>query len=209
MPTLLVIEVSPRFDYSTSRKLTERFVAAWKAANPQGKVITRDLAKAPVPLVDFAWIGGAFMPADTHTAEMTAAIRVSDDLVAELKSADHLLIATPMFNFSIPAALKAWIDQIVRVGVTVGTDNKGLLSGKRADIILATGGDFTPGSPVAGYNLASGYLTQVLGWIGISDVNITLAGRSVAGGVGETAVEALGATVEAAATRAPASAAAM
>lgn len=120
-----------------------------------------------------------------------------------------MLIATPMFKFSIPAALKAWLDPIVRISVTAGTDNKGLLTGMRAEIILATGGVFTPGSPVSGHNPASGYLTQVLAWIGITDVNITLAGRKVAGGIGETAVEALGATVEAAATRAPASAAVM
>ncbi len=203
MPKLLVIETSPRFDFSTSRKLTARFVDAWKAANPGGEVVVRDLAKDPVPFVDMAWIGGAFMPVDAHTAEMTAAIKVSNDLVAELASADHLLIATPMFNFSIPAALKAWVDQIVRVGVTVSPDNKGLLTGKRADIILATGGDFTPGSPVAAYNQATGYLMQVLGWIGITDVNVTYAGRKIAGDYGETAVDALGATVAAAATRGP------
>lgn len=201
MPTLLVINVSPRFDFSTSRKLSTRFVEAWKTAHPGGNVITRDLAKSPVPLVDLAWIMGAFTPADTHSAEAAAAIKVSDDLVAELKLADHILIATPMFNFSIPAALKAYIDQIVRVGVTVSHDNKGQLSGKRADIILATGGDFTPVSPVATYNQASGYLSQVLAWIGITNVNITLAGRRLAGDYGETAIDALGATVEAAATR--------
>lgn len=104
-----------------------------------------------------------------------------------------------MYNFSIPAALKAWIDHIVRVGVTVSTDNVGLLTGKKATVILATGGDFSPGSPVEQYNQASSYLRQVLAWIGITDVEIILAGRGRAGMEGETAVEQFGDAVTAAA----------
>jgi FMN-dependent NADH-azoreductase len=201
MPTLLVIEVSPRLDYSTSRKLTAVFVEKWKAANPLGTVVVRDLVKTDLPFIDLPWIGGAFTPSDTHSPESKAAIKVSDDLVAELKAADRIVIGTPMYNFAIPARLKAYIDHIVRVGVTVTADNRGLLTGKSADIILASGGDFSPGSPVEKYNLASGYLRQVLAWIGIADVNIILAGRALAGVYGETAVERLGGMVEAAVER--------
>lgn len=104
-----------------------------------------------------------------------------------------------MYNFSIPAVLKAYIDHIVRVGVTVSSDNVGLLTGKKATVILATGGDFSPGSRVEGYNQASGYLRQVLGYIGITDVEIILAGRPRAGTYGETAVEQFGDKVELAA----------
>ncbi len=112
---------------------------------------------------------------------------------------EHIVIGTPMYNFSIPAVLKAWIDHIVRIGVTVSSGNVGLLTGKKATIIIATGGDFSPGSPIEGYNQASGYLRQVLGWIGITDVEIILASRSRAGGEGEMAVEQFGGTVMAAA----------
>jgi FMN-dependent NADH-azoreductase len=150
--------------------------------------------KTRPPFVDFAWIGGAFTPHDQHSPEIAAAIKVSDDLVAELKAADHVVIGTPMFNFSIPAVLKAYIDQIVRVGVTVSANNVGLLTGKKATIILATGG-----SPVEKYNQASGYLRQVLAWIGITDVEIVLAGRARAGGMGETAVGQFGDAVKLAA----------
>ncbi|HTM82217.1 FMN-dependent NADH-azoreductase [Asticcacaulis sp.] len=201
MPTLLVIEVSPRFDYSTSRKLTAVFAEKWKTANPDGSVIVRDLVKTELPFVDLPWIMGAFTPPETHSPESAAAIKVSDDLVAELKAADRIVIGTPMYNFAIPAMLKAYIDHIVRVGVTVTADNTGLLTGKSADIILASGGDFSPGSPVEQYNQASGYLRQVLAWIGITDVNIVLAGRAVGGTYGETAVEQLGETVRGAAIR--------
>jgi FMN-dependent NADH-azoreductase len=207
MPTLLAIEVSPRHEFSTSRKLTAHFVDHWKAAHPGAAIVVRDLTKTPPPFVDLAWIGGAFTPREQHSPESVAAIKVSDDLVAELKAADHIVIGTPMFNFSIPAVLKAYIDQIVRVGVTVSPNNVGLLTGKKATVILASGGDFSPGSPVEKYNHASGYLRQVLGWIGISDVEIILANRARAGATGESAVEQFGIAVRSAAAVAPAFAA--
>src|ERR1700728_2612535 len=207
MPTLLAIEVSPRHEFSASRRLAAHFIDAWKAAHPGSAVVVRDLMKTPPPFVDLAWIGGAFTPREQHSPEIAAAIKVSDDLVAELKAADHIVIGTPMFNFSIPAVLKAYIDQIVRVGVTVSPNNVGLLTGKKATVILASGGDFSPGSPVEKYNHASGYLRQVLGWIGISDVEIILAGRARAGLQGEPAIEQSGATIRSAAADTPAVAA--
>ena len=141
MPSLLAIQVSPRFETSTSRKLTALFVDKWRAAHPDGHVAVRDLARTPLPYVDLPWIGGAFAPPEQHSPESVAAIAISNELVGELQGADHIVIGTPMYNFSIPAALKAWIDHIVRVGVTVSPDNVGLLTGKKATIILATGGD--------------------------------------------------------------------
>ena len=207
MPNLLAIEVSPRHHSSTSRKLTTHFIEQWKAGHPGSGVVVRDLIKTPPPFVDLAWIGGAYTPREQHSPESAAAIKVSDDLVAELMVADHILIGTPMFNFSIPAVLKAYIDQIVRVGVTVSSNNVGLLTGKQATIILASGGDFSPGSPVEKYNQASGYLRQVLAWIEIKDVEIILAGRARAGATGETAVEQFGSAVRSAAAIVPAIAA--
>jgi FMN-dependent NADH-azoreductase len=207
MSSLLAIEVSPRHAFSTSRKLTAHFIEHWKAEHPGAAVVVRDLMRTPPPLVDFAWIGGAYTPREQHSPENAAAIKVSDDLIAELKAADHILIGTPMFNFSIPAVLKAYIDQIVRIGVTISPNNVGLLTGKKATIILASGGDFSPGSPVEKYNHASGYLRQVLAWIGITDVEIILAGRARAGATGETAVEQFGVAVRSAAAVAPAVAA--
>jgi FMN-dependent NADH-azoreductase len=199
MPNLLAIEASPRHDSSTSRKLTSVFVDAWKTSHPDGAVVVRDLVKTNPPFVDHDWIAGAYTPREQHSPESRAAIKVSDDLIAELKAADHIVMGTPMFNFSIPAVLKAYIDQIVRVGVTVSPDNVGLLTGKKATIILATGGDFSPGSRVESYNQASGYLRQVLRWIGIADVDIILAPRARAGNAGETAIEQFGSAVQSAA----------
>jgi FMN-dependent NADH-azoreductase len=195
MPTLLAIAASPRYEYSTSRKLASLFVEKWQATHPDGQVIDRDLIQTRLPFVDASWMAGAFTPAEQHSPEVAAAIKISDDLVAELKAADHIVIGTPMYNFSIPAVLKAYIDHIVRVGVTVTADNVGLLTGKKATIILASGGDFSPGSPVERFNHASGYLRQLLAWIGIKDVEIVLAGRARAGVTGEMAVESFGETI--------------
>lgn len=199
MSKLLAIQVSPRPEGSISRTLTSLFIDQWQSTHAGGTVVVRDLNATPPPFVDLPWMIGAYSPTETHSPAVSATIKVSNDLVAELQAADHIVLGTPMFNFSIPAVLKAWIDQIVRVGVTVSPENVGLLTGKKATIILATGGNFSPGSPVEAYNLASGYLRQVFGWIGITDVEIILADRGQAGANGETAVEAFGVPVLAAA----------
>ena len=151
MPSLLVVDVSPRFDTSISRKLTAVFADQWRAKHPDGKVTVRDLARNQPPYVDLPWIGGAFAPPEHQTAESIAAITTSNNLISELQAADEIVIGTPMYNFSIPAVLKGWIDHVVRIGVTV-KDNVGQLTGKKATIILASGGDFSPGSPIEGYN---------------------------------------------------------
>ncbi len=189
MTSLLAIEVSPRFDYSVSRKLTAQFIEKWTADHPGGSVIIRDLMKTPLPFVDLPWIGGAFTPAEHHSPDMAAAIKVSDDLIAELKTADHIVIGTPMYNFSIPAALKAYIDHVVRVGVTFTMQYEGLLTGKKATIILVSGGNFAPGSPFETYNVATNYLRQILGFIGITDVNVVLAGQALAVDQGGTTMD--------------------
>jgi FMN-dependent NADH-azoreductase len=191
MTSLLAIDCSPRYELSTSRKLTLLFVEKWRAEHPGGEVVERDLIKTTLPFVDLPWIGGAFTPPEQHSPESAAAIKISNDLVAELQAADRIIIGTPMYNFTIPAVLKAYIDHVVRVGVTV-VDNVGQLTGKKATVILASGGDFSPGSPIEGYDHASSYLRQVLGFIGITDLDIVLAGSARAGMAGETAVEEFG-----------------
>jgi FMN-dependent NADH-azoreductase len=191
MPNLLALYASPRYGASVSRKLTSVFVDEWRAAHPGSAVVERDLVATNLPFIDLPWIGGAFTPPEQHSPESAAAIKISDDLVAELQVADHIVLGTPMYNFSIPAVLKAYIDHVVRVGVTV-IDNVGQLTGKKATVILASGGDFSPGSPIEGYNLASGYLRQVLGFIGLSNLDIILADRARAGMAGETAIEQFG-----------------
>ena len=175
MPTLLKIDVSPRGDYSVSRKLTARFAGQWKQKH-SGTVVDRDLVKTNLPFVDLPWIVGAFSAPDQHTPEQKSALKVSDDLIAELLAADEIVIGTPMYNFAVPAILKAWIDHIVRIGKTVSSSYEGLAKGKKATLIIASGGVYAPGSHMESYNAETGYLKQILGFIGITDVTVVLAG---------------------------------
>jgi FMN-dependent NADH-azoreductase len=179
MSTLLKIDVSPRGEHSISRKLGNHFATEWQSNHVGGKIITRDLAKTNLPFVDLPWIAGAFSAPDTHTGEHKTALKLSDELIAELLEADEVVISTPMYNFNVPAALKAWIDHIVRLNKTFsfGADGlKGLAAGKKVTIIIASGSEYTAGSPMEFYNLEGPYFKVVLGFIGITDITIVHAG---------------------------------
>jgi FMN-dependent NADH-azoreductase len=186
MSSLLVIETSPRGDASISRQLSRRFVARWRDAHPGGAVVTRDLAETALPHVTAPWLQAYFTPPDHQSAEMKAALRQSDELVAELLAADHVVIATPVYNYNVPAALKAWIDHIVRKGLTLGFDGKGLLQGKKATVLIASGGVYTEGSPIRDRDIAAQYLRLILNVIGISDVTVVAGGGAKAVDMGES-----------------------
>lgn len=190
MPTLLSIVSSPRGTDSLSRALTAAFVEEW-TKNHRGDVISRDLAATDLPFIDLPWIAGAYTPAEHHSPEMKQALVLSDILIAELEKADHIVIGTSMYNFSTPANLKAYIDHIVRIGKTFTPSYEGLLKGKKATVILASGGVYTPGSHLESYNVESSYLKQILGFIGISDTNIVLAGGTGEVSMGKKSLEAL------------------
>jgi FMN-dependent NADH-azoreductase len=175
MPTLLRIDVSPRGDYSVSKRLANAVTAAWQQKNPGGTIVTRNLSHAPLPVVDLPWIAAAYSTPDQHTPEQQAAIKVSNDLIAELNAADEILIATPMYNFSLPAALKSWIDHIVRMGVTVSGKYEGLVKGKKVFVLVASGGVYDPGSHSENMNFFSGYMKFILGFIGLTDTTIHFA----------------------------------
>ena len=185
MPRLLVVETSPRGDYSISRGLTRRFVTAWTHAHPDGQVTDRDLMETDLPFVTAPWLQAYFTPAERHSPEMKEALRLSDELVAELLAADDLVIATPVYNYNVPAALKAWIDHIVRKGLTLGMDGSGLVKGKKATVLIASGGVYTEGSPIRDRDIATRYLQLILGVIGIDEVDFVAAGGAKAVDLGE------------------------
>jgi FMN-dependent NADH-azoreductase len=178
MPTLLQLDSSP-LESSISRELTREFVKTWKAAHPKGAVIHRDLAaNVPKPL-DFAWIFSSFTPDASRTPEHDAALALSEELIAELESADEYVFGVAMHNFSIPSVLKLWIDQVVRIGRTVAYGEngpEGLLQGKKATIIIASGGVYEAGTPAEAMNFVDPYLKTILGFIGITDVKFVTAG---------------------------------
>ncbi len=190
MPTLLSIVASPRGEYSISRSLTRTFVEEWKKTH-QGEVVTRDLCKTMLPFVDLPWIAGAYTPDEQHSPEMKKALEVSNELIAELKAADHIVLGTPMYNFQVPAIVKAYIDQVTRVNVTFTPAYEGLLKNKKTTVLIASAGSYGPGAYAESYNQESGYLKQILGFIGLTDVNIVLAGGTSAVDMGTVSREDL------------------
>jgi FMN-dependent NADH-azoreductase len=182
---LLHIDASARFGRSDddphgshSRRLSHRFVTRWQARRPADVVIRRDVVAHPPTPVDAAWIDASFTPVERRTAEQAARLRESDTLTAELLSADLLVIGVPMYNFWMPSQLKAWIDNIVRVGLTFGFDRSRdgepywpmLPAGKRLVILTARGDHgYAPGGRLAGMNLVEVGLTVPLGYIGLTD----------------------------------------
>lgn len=162
---ILRIDASARHDGSHSRAAADALLARL----PGAQITVRDLARTPVPPIDADWATGTFTPPEARNEAQIAALSLSDGLVRELQAADLVLISTATYNFNIPAALKAWIDQVARAGVTfryTETGPEGLLTGKRAIVLRASAG--TPTGTEADF--ATPYLTFILGFMGITDV---------------------------------------
>ena len=166
---ILRIDGSARKTGSITRDLTDQVVAKLGAET----VTTRDLS-AGVPLLDEAWVTANFTPAADRSEVQKAILGPSDAMVSELQAADTIVIGAPIYNFGAPAAVKAWIDQVARAGVTfryTADGPVGLLEGKRAIIVTASGGTKI-GSEI---EFAVAHLRHVLGFIGITDVDIVAA----------------------------------
>ena len=170
--SILRIDASARRDGSVSRDLADKIIARF---GTDATIVTRDLARG-LPLIDEDWVGANFTPADQRTDAQKDKLALSDDLVAELQAADTVVIGLPIYNFGVPAAFKAWIDQIARAGVTfqyLEYGPKGLLEGKRAIVAVASGGT-EAGSEI---DFATGFVRHILGFVGITDVDFVTADR--------------------------------
>jgi len=183
MPTLLHIDSSPLYGRSVSRELTAAFVAQWKASYPDGQVIDRDLSATAMPPVNAEWVGAAYTPGEARTPQQKELLSLSDSLLAELEQADEYIFGVPMHNFGVPSVLKLWIDQIARVGRTFsyadGTP-KGLMIGKKATFIIATGGIYDAKTQMASFNFVEPYLRSVFGFLGVTDATfLTTGGTAV------------------------------
>jgi FMN-dependent NADH-azoreductase len=186
---LLRIDSSARRK-SVSRQLTDRFVETWKKQNPAGQVIERDLATTSLPLITDEWTLAAYSDPASLTPAQRETLAVSDTLVEELLAADTIVIGAPMYNLTVSALLKAWIDQIVRVGRTVlyGTSGtEGVLKGKKVVILTSRGGAFRPGTPTAQYDHQEPYLRHILGFIGLTDITFIHAENQKPGDLAEPA----------------------
>ena len=169
MSNVLIVESSARLQGSFSRQLTQQFISQWKAAHAADPVTVRDLALSPVPHMDANLLGGWMKPEAQRNAAEQASLQRSNELTDELLAADVLVLAAPMYNFAIPSTLKAWLDHVLRAGVTfkyTATGPQGLLTDKRAFVLTARGGIHAGGST----DHQEPYLRQVMGFIGIHDV---------------------------------------
>jgi FMN-dependent NADH-azoreductase len=178
MATLLQLDSSPLAN-SVSRELTREFVTKWKIAHPAGTVIHRDLAANSSKPLDQAFIYAVFTPEEALQPEQKALLSHSNDCIAELESADEYVFGVAMHNFSIPSVLKLWIDQIVRRGKTFSygaNGPRGLLVGKKATILIAAGGVYDAGTPLAPFNFVEPYLRTILSFIGITNLTFVTAG---------------------------------
>jgi FMN-dependent NADH-azoreductase len=183
MPKLLEIDSSPLYGRSVSRQLTDAFVTQWKSSHPDGTVVDRDLNATSIPPVTGEWVGAAYTPDDARTPEQKQVLALSDTLLAELEQADEYVFGVPMHNFGVPSVLKLWIDQIARVGRTfsyAGGTPKGLLTGKKATFIIATGGNYDPQTQMASFNFVEPYLRSVFGFLGVTDTTFLTAGGTAA-----------------------------
>ena len=169
MSNVLIIESSARQQGSFSRQLTQQFISQWQAAHPTDQVTVRDLALHPVPHLDANLLGGWMKPEAQRSADEHASLKRSDELTDELLAADVLVLAAPMYNFAIPSTLKAWLDHVLRAGVTfkyTETGPQGLLTGKKAYVLTARGGLYAGSTS----DHQEPYLRQVMAFVGIHDV---------------------------------------
>ena len=193
MSTALVITSSALGEASVSSQLVAETVARLRSHDPALRVITRDLGRDPVPhlTIDSAT---ALRGGESSNAAQAAARSLSDELIAELKAADMLIIGAPMYNFGMPSTLKAWFDYVLRAGITFSYSEsgpEGLLKGKRAVVILSRGGLYSEG-PAQAMDSQEPHLRNLLGFMGITDVTFLRAEKLAFGPeVRQQAIEAV------------------
>jgi FMN-dependent NADH-azoreductase len=167
---ILRLDASANINTSNSKKLGDELIDRLLALHPDAIVQQRDLNQ-DIAFIDENWVAANFTPVDQRSEAQRELLAFSDKLIDEIKQADAIVLTTPMYNFGIPATLKAWIDLISRAGVTfryTAEGPVGLIKGKRVDIVITTGG-VPLQSPV---DFVSDYLKQVFRFIGIEDINV-------------------------------------
>ena len=175
MKTLLILNSSGRVTRSITRRLTRRFAERWQSRT-ESRVIERDLTATPPGVVNEPWIAAAFKDSALWTDVDRTALQQSETLIQELESADAVVIGAPLYNFGMPAQLKAYIDQIIRVGRTFALDPSapvpywGLLTPRPVVVVTSAGdGDLQKGGALEHLNFLEPHLTQILSFIGLGE----------------------------------------
>jgi FMN-dependent NADH-azoreductase len=191
MKKILHIISSPRGEASYSIRLGHAIIEKLKTVYPDSEVKENILVNKQFPHLEEAQISSFYTAPENRTAENKEAVRHSDESIKEIMDADFLVIGAPMYNFSVPSTLKAWIDHIARAGVTVKYgDNgpKGLVEGKKAYLAVASGGIYSEGM-MKPYDFVTPYLQTLLSFIGIKDITIVRAEGTSLPQFKETAIE--------------------
>jgi FMN-dependent NADH-azoreductase len=184
MTHLLHLDSSMRTEGSRSRRLSAYYANAWRAAHPGGVVTYRDLAADPIPHLDHDAFTANFAAESERTPAQAAARAVTETIVGEVLAADAVVIGMPLYNFTVPSTLKAWVDRIVVPGLTIGPTG-GLLGGRSVTFTSARGGGYHPGAPREGWDHREPWLRHALSTVGLTDLTfidaeLTLARESPA-----------------------------
>ena len=174
---LLNIQSSARQEGSKSRLLSQKFIETLKSHHPQIQCKQRDVGTEPPNHVNQLWTKANYFDPEKRTEEMVEALSESENLIAELYWADYILLGIPMYNLSVPATFKAYIDNIVRIDRTFAFNPQdqtfqGLLTAKKALVITTSAADFTPGTPLEALNFCETYVRSILNFVGIEDIHI-------------------------------------
>lgn len=172
--SILLITSSPRGAASHSTRIATEFAEKLVAADPSNTLVVRDLVANPLPHIDADYASGIYVPAEARTARQAEVVGVSDVVLDELFAADTVILATGFINFNISSTLKSWVDHISRSGKSFSYGEngpKGLVTGKKVYIVLASGGIYSEGAAVQ-FDHAIPYLRGVLGFLGMTDVDV-------------------------------------
>lgn len=168
MTNLLHIDSSVRGELSVSREMSAAFAAAWKTANPEGTYVYRDLHADEVPYLTNDFVVGSQLPPETRTPAQQAAWDATQPMRDELLAADVILFGVPMYNFSIPASLKSWLDHVITREFFVDEETgEGALTGKKVIAVTARGGSYGPGTPREGWDFQEPLIRAILGQVGL------------------------------------------
>ena len=182
---LLQVDSSARVG-SVTRRLTAKFAAEWRATHPTGELIRRDLSTTTLPLITDDWSATQIEPSKLSPSQRSY-LSTSDALIEEVQAADMIVIGAPMYNFAIPALLKAWIDQVVRIGKTVAYGShgpEGLLGNRKVVVITSRGGAYQKGTPREKFDFQEPYLRHIFGFVGLTDVTFIHAENQLLDGAG-------------------------
>jgi len=172
MKKILGISSSVKGQASFSIQLSNAIIEKITSTYPGSQVKQHDLTKTPFPHLEETHLGAFFTPIEAQTVEQKKAIKHSNEAIAELMEADIIVIGVPMYNFTITSTLKAWIDHVVRAGITFSYATGvpiGLVNNKKVYLAIASGGIYTEG-PMQDYDFTEPYLRKVLGFIGLTDI---------------------------------------